>query len=77
LELRSTAPLTTLKLTQDHWRIDKREILPAIKEDLAAGRTRFDGSAEWHMERVQLDLEVRQEISRMERNSVTKFALVN
>jgi hypothetical protein len=53
-----------------------KEILQAINEDFAKNKTRFEGSVEWHMEWVKLDLEARKEIRRIGDKSPTKFALV-
>jgi hypothetical protein len=53
-----------------------KEILRAITEDLAKKNTTFQGSIEWHMEWVKLDLEARNEIKRIEGKSPIRFALV-
>jgi hypothetical protein len=52
------------------------EILQAINEDLDKNKISFDGSVEWHMEWVKLDLEARNEIKRDGSKSPIKFALV-
>jgi hypothetical protein len=52
-----------------------KEILQAITEDFAKNKTKFEGSVEWHMEWVKLDLEARNEIRRIADKSRTKFAL--
>lgn len=53
-----------------------KEILQAITEDFAKNKTRFDGSIEWHMEWVKLDLEARKEIKRIGQTSPIRFTLV-
>ena len=52
------------------------EILEAITEDFKKNKTKFEGSVEWHMEWVKLDLEARKEIRRIGGDSAIKFALV-
>lgn len=52
------------------------EILLTIAEDFKKNKTKFDGSIEWHMEWVKLDLEARREIKRMGDKSPIKFAVV-
>jgi len=54
-----------------------KEILRAITEDFEKNKTKFEGSVEWHMEWVKLDLEARKEIKRIEGKSPIRFALVN
>ena len=51
------------------------EILRAIIEDFEKNKTKFEGSVEWHMEWVKLDLEARMEIKRFGGESPIKFAL--
>ena len=51
------------------------EILQAIVEDFSKNKTKFEGSVEWHMEWVKLDLESRQEIRRIGDRSPVTFAL--
>ncbi|HKC35507.1 MAG TPA: hypothetical protein VKB95_05565, partial [Chitinophagaceae bacterium] len=52
------------------------EILQAITEDFKKNKTKFEGSVEWHMEWVKLDLEARKEIKRAGDKSPVKFTLV-
>ncbi len=52
------------------------EILQTITEDFKKNKTKFDGSIEWHMEWVKLDLEARKEIKRIGDKSPIKFAVV-
>lgn len=52
------------------------EILQTIAEDFERNKTKFEGSIEWHMQWVKLDLEARKEIKRIENTSPIKFALV-
>jgi hypothetical protein len=51
------------------------EILHAITEDFSRNKTKFDGSVEWHMEWVKLDLEAKHEIKRLGGTSPIRFAL--
>jgi hypothetical protein len=51
------------------------EILNGINDDFAKNKTRFDGSVEWHMEWVKLDLEARRTIRRVG-SSPVRFSLV-
>lgn len=53
-----------------------KEILQAITEDFTKNKTNFEGSVEWHMEWVKLDLEARKEIKRIGDKSPVRFALV-
>jgi len=52
------------------------EILQAISKDFKQSNFVFDGSLEWHMEWVKLDLEAGKEIKRMDQKSPVKFSLV-
>ena len=51
------------------------EILQAITEDFKKNSIKFEGSVEWHMEWVKLDLEARNEIKRIEDKSSIKFTI--
>jgi len=51
------------------------EILQAITEDFKQNNIVFDGSLEWHMEWVKLDMEARKEIKRIVDKSPVKFKL--
>jgi len=52
------------------------EILQAITEDFKQNNIVFDGSLEWHMEWVKLDLEAGKEIKRIDLDSPVKFSLM-
>lgn len=52
------------------------ELLRTITADFKSTKRKFDGSIEWHMEWVKLDLEARNEIKRVGDKSPVKFALV-
>jgi len=54
-----------------------KEILRAIAEDFKKNKTKFDGSIEWHLEWVKLDLEARKVIKRIGDQAPIKFAVVN
>jgi hypothetical protein len=51
------------------------EILHSIIEDFKLNNIKFEGSVEWHMEWVKLDLEANNEIKRIIGESVVKFAI--
>ena len=52
-----------------------KEILNAITADFKKNRIKFDGSVEWHMEWVKLDLEARKKITRISDTTPIKFRL--
>lgn len=52
------------------------EMLQAITTDFQKNKTKFEGSIEWHMEWVKLDLEARKEIKRIPKTSPIKFVIV-
>ncbi len=52
-----------------------KEILHAVIHDHDKHNTTFEGSVEWHMEWVKLDLEARNEIKRTGGRSPIKFAI--
>ena len=52
------------------------EILQTIIDDFGRNKTKFEGSIEWHLEWVKLDLEARKQIKRIGDRSPVKFALV-
>lgn len=51
------------------------EILMAVTEDFEKNIKLFEGSIEWHMEWVKLDLETRKIITRVSDTSPIKFKL--
>ena len=51
------------------------EILNSISEDFKRYKIRFEGSLEWYLEWVKLDLEARNEIKRVENKSAVIFRL--
>ena len=51
-----------------------KEILQNILEEFAKSKIKFEGSVEWYMEWVKLDMEARKEIKRSE-NSPVKFSV--
>lgn len=51
------------------------EILKTLTEDFKKNKTLFEGSIEWHMEWVKLDLEARKKIKRIADTSPIKFKL--
>ena len=52
-----------------------KEILNTITEDFKKNKIKFDGSIEWHMEWVKLDLEARKKITRIADTTPIKFKL--
>jgi hypothetical protein len=52
------------------------EILRAITLDIKKNRIKFEGSVEWYMEWVKLDLEARGEIKRTNSTSPITFEMV-
>ncbi len=53
-----------------------KEMLENITENFKMNKTLFEGSIEWHMEWVKLDLEARKKITRIANTSPIKFKLV-
>jgi len=51
------------------------EILNAITEDFKRDKIKFEGSLEWYLEWVKLDLEARKEITRLKVSSQLKFMI--
>lgn len=52
-----------------------KEILNTITEDFKKNKIKFEGSVEWHMEWVKLDLEARKKITRIADTTPIKFKL--
>ena len=53
------------------------EILKTITEDFKKGKILFEGSIEWHLEWVKLDLEARRVITRKADTTPIKFKLAD
>jgi hypothetical protein len=51
------------------------EILRAVKEDFQRNQVEFEGSVEWYLEWVKLDLEAKKEIRRNKDTSSIKFCI--
>jgi len=51
------------------------EILNFIKQELVIEKLKFQGSLEWHLEWVKLDLEARKEIRRIGDKSPQKYSI--
>lgn len=51
------------------------EILQAINQDFKKNKIKFEGSVDWHLEWVKLDLEARKEIKRSSNNPPIKFII--
>lgn len=52
------------------------EIFQAVTEDFKMNLIQFEGSVEWHLEWVKLDLEARNEIKRIADKPPVRFAVV-
>jgi hypothetical protein len=52
------------------------EILKTLTQYFKKNKTKFEGSVEWYMEWVKLDLEARKEIKRIRDKSLIKFAVI-
>ncbi len=52
-----------------------KEILQTVTEDFKKNKIKFDGSIEWHMEWVKLDLEARKKIKRLGDKPPIKFTV--
>ena len=64
-----------LKLLKGRAGSTHKEILNAIIEDVKKNKLKFEGSIEWHMEWVKLDLEARKKITRMADTTPIKYKL--
>ena len=53
-----------------------KEIVKSISEDFKKKNQTFDGSLEWNLEWVKLDMEAKNEIKRTEEKSIVKFAII-
>lgn len=51
------------------------EILQAVNDEFNKNCTKFEGSVEWHLEWVKLDLEARKEIRRTRAKNPVRYAL--
>lgn len=65
-----------LSFLKTHGESTHSEMLESITESFKKNKTVFEGSIEWHMEWVKLDLEARKEIKRTADKSPIKFSLV-
>lgn len=52
-----------------------KELFGAVVADLKKKKITFEGSVEWYMESVKLDLEAKKFLQRIKENSQLKFAL--
>jgi hypothetical protein len=53
------------------------EIFKEITEDFKKNQVKFEGSMEWHLEWVMLDMEARKEIKRTSDKTPVKFMIIN
>lgn len=54
-----------------------KEMAEAVFEDFRNNSIQFEGSVEWYMESVKLDLEAHKIIERIKENSKLKFRLIS
>ena len=52
------------------------DLLQGITKDFKKNKIKFEGSIEWHMEWVKLDMEAKKEIRRTSSKSPIKFAAI-
>jgi hypothetical protein len=52
-----------------------KELVERVVSSIKKSKTKFEGSIEWHMEWVKLDLESRKEIKRSADGAATKYSL--
>ena len=64
-----------LNLLKKKGELTHLEIFHELSEDFKKNKTKFDGSLDWYMEWVKLDLEARKEIKRIKDKAQVKFAL--
>lgn len=65
-----------MSFLKTHGESTHSELLESVMEEFKTNKTKFEGSLEWHMEWVKLDLESRKEIKRNGDKSPIKFRLV-
>jgi hypothetical protein len=69
-DLLSKAVLNSLK---SNGKSTHEEILNSITEDFKKNKVKFEGSVNWYLEWVKLDLEARKEIKRVKDQSPVRF----
>jgi hypothetical protein len=57
-------------------KLSQAEILKCIEEEIARKKIKFEGSVQWHLEWVKLDLEARMKIRRNDNDSPIKYSIV-
>jgi hypothetical protein len=55
--------------------VSHKELQDYINKDFRENKIKFQGSLEWHLEWVKLDLEARKEIKRVRVKSLYKYSL--
>lgn len=65
--------LTALKASEE---LTHSELLKKVTADFKKNNTKFEGSVEWHMEWVKLDLEAKKKIRRSTENTPVRFAII-
>jgi hypothetical protein len=70
-EILKKAILNCLRLNGE---LTHTEILQAITKEFIKRKIKFEGSVEWYMESVKLDLEAKKEIKRITGSPVVKYA---
>lgn len=66
---------TLMKQLKAKGELTHEEMYRAIAADFKKNNIAFEGSVEWHMEWVKLDLEAKKEIKRIPGTSPTKFTI--
>ncbi len=67
---------TIMNCLKSKGELTHREILISVIENLKKNKTKFEGSIEWHMEWVKLDLEAKNIIKRLDDKTPIKFTIV-
>lgn len=57
--------------------LSHKNLVQAVHKDFENKKEKFEGSLEWYLEWVKLDLEARKEIRRLKETAPVKFELVN
>ncbi len=92
IQLRHPAGKKAIRMDKDKYEILRRalfnclrtqgesthkEILQKIIQDFMINQTKFEGSVEWHMEWVKLDMEAERVIERIAESTPVKFRLAD
>ena len=64
-----------LRCLKEKVEVTHKELQDYINKDFRENKIKFQGSLEWHLEWVKLDLEARKEIKRVKVKSLYKYSL--